>query len=157
LKPPWLSAASSTRRGAEGLSKTSGKRGLHVYIPPGRKYTFEQAKMVGQLIARLVHGKLPDITSLDPRIENRKGRIYLDTTRNARGQAMVAPYSVRPYPGATVSTPLKWAEVKKGLDRTKFTIKTMAKRLNRLGDLCENVLGPGIDLRDWLARLERCR
>ena len=113
--------------------------------------------MVGQLMARLVHGKLPDITSLDPRIENRKGRIYLDTTRNARGQAMVAPYLVRPYPGATVSTPLKWAEVKKGLDRTKFTIKTMAKRLDRLGDLWESVLGPGIDLRDWLVRLERCR
>jgi len=144
------------KTGAEGFCKTSGKRGLHVYIPFGQRYTFGQAKMVSELIARLQ--ELPDTTTLDPRTEHRKGRIYLDTTRNARGQAVAAPYSARPYPGATVSTPLKWAEVKKGLDPAKFTIKTMLKRIDRLGDLWQPMLGPGMDLRDWLQRLEKvCR
>jgi bifunctional non-homologous end joining protein LigD len=142
------------KTGIEGLCKTFGKRGLHIYIPLGQKYLFQQAKMVGELIARLVHRELPATTTLDPRIEQRKGRIYLDMTRNARGQAMGAPYSVRPWPGATVSTPLKWSEVKKGLDPAKFTIKTMAMRIEKVGDLWQGVLGAGIDLREWLKRLE---
>jgi bifunctional non-homologous end joining protein LigD len=105
--------------------------------------------------AQLVHRELPGTTTLDPRTEHRKGGIYLDTTRNARGQAVAAPYSARPHPGATVSTPLKWSEVKKGLDPAKFTIKTMLKRIDRLGDLWKGVLGPGMDLRDWLRRLDK--
>jgi bifunctional non-homologous end joining protein LigD len=110
------------------------------------------------LIAQLVHRELPDTTTLDPRMEHRKGRIYLDTTRNVRGQAVAAPYSARPHPGATVSTPLKWSEVTRGLDPAKFTIKTMLKRIDRAGDLWQTVLGPGLDLRRWLQRLEKvCR
>jgi bifunctional non-homologous end joining protein LigD len=70
---------------------------------------------------------------------------------------MVAPYSVRPWPGATISTPLKWSEVKKGLDPGKFTIKTMAKRIDKVGDLWQGVLGDGIDLREWLRQLEKER
>jgi bifunctional non-homologous end joining protein LigD len=104
--PKVVQVANAVRRiienGAEGFCKTSGKRGLHIYIPLGRRYTFEQAMMVSKLIANLVHRKLPDITSLDPRVEKRKGLIYLDTTRNARGQAVAAAYSARPHPGATV-------------------------------------------------------
>jgi len=146
------------KTGAEGFCKNSGKRGLHVYIPFGQRYTFGQAKMVGELIAQLVHQELPATTTLDPRTEYRKGRIYLDTTRNARGQAVAAPYSARPHPGATVSAPLKWSEVKKGLDPAKFTIKTLLKRIERLGDLWQKVLGPGIDLREWLRNVEKkCR
>jgi len=78
---------------------------------------------------------------------------YLDTTRNARGQAVAVAYSVRPYPGATVSTPLKWSEVRKGLDPSKYTIKTMLKRIDKLGDLWEPVLGPGIDLAGCVEQL----
>jgi bifunctional non-homologous end joining protein LigD len=71
---------------------------------------------------------------------------------------VAAPYSLRPHPGATVSTPLKWSEVVKGLDRSKFTIKTLPRRIDKLGDLWQNVLGPGIDLKEWLRRLEKaCR
>jgi hypothetical protein len=66
-----------------------------------------------------------------------------------------SPYGVRPWAGATVSTPLKWAEVKKGLDPSKFTIKTMPKRLEKVGDLWQRTLGPGIDLLDCLERLSR--
>src|SRR5713101_2967133 len=89
------------KTGIGGYCKTSGKRGLHVYVPLGQKYQHAQAKMVGELVARLVHRALPGTTTLDPRLERRQGRIYLDTTRNARGQAVAAPYSVRPHAGAT--------------------------------------------------------
>jgi bifunctional non-homologous end joining protein LigD len=159
--PQIVEVAKAVRRivenGAEGFCKTSGKRGLHIYIPLGRQYTFDQAMMASKLIATLVNRELPAITSLDPRTENRKGLIYLDTTRNSRGQSVAAPYSARPYPGATVSTPLKWSEVKKGLDPAKFMIKTMAKRIERVGDLWQKVLGPGIDLQAWIQQLEKAR
>lgn len=139
--------------GAASVCKTSGKRGLHIYVPLGQLYTHPQAKLFGEIIARLVHSILPNTTSLDPRPAKRQGRIYLDHTRNSRGQAVAAPYSVRPHPGATVSTPLKWREVRKGLDPAKFTIKTVLRRIERHGDLFEKVLGPGIDLARCLETL----
>lgn len=145
------------RTGVAGVCKTSGQRGMHVYVPLGQKYVHSQTKMIGELLARLVNQKLPNTTTLDPRLEQRQGRIYLDTTRNARGQAMAAAYSVRPFPGATVSAPLKWSEVRKGLDPSKFTIKTMPRRIDKYGDLWQGVLGPGIDLREWLRRMEASR
>jgi bifunctional non-homologous end joining protein LigD len=64
-------------------------------------------------------------------------------------------FSARPHPGATVSAPLKWSEVRKGLDPSKFTIKTMSKRIDKVGDLWQGVLGSGIDLSEWLRRLEK--
>jgi len=141
-----VKAAVAVRRvlnkiGAEGVCKTSGKRGLHVYVPMGKKYTFGQAKMLAELVALLVNRALPETTSLDPRTEHRRSRIYLDTTRNARGQAVAAPYSARPHPGATVSTPLKWSEVGSKLDPAKFTIKTMPGRIEKVGDLWQAALG----------------
>jgi bifunctional non-homologous end joining protein LigD len=144
--------------GAESVCKTSGKRGLHIYVPFGKKYTFGQAKMLSELLAVLVNRTLPGATSLDARPEHRKNRIYLDTTRNARGQAVAAPYSARPHPGATVSAPLKWSEVGRKLDAARFTIKTMPGRVEKVADLWRPVLGPGIDLGACLQRLEKvCR
>src|SRR5262245_32785702 len=93
---------------------------------------------------------MPATTTLDSRPEKRQGRIYLDTTRNARGQAVAVAYCARPHPGATVSTPLKSSEVRRGLDPGNFTIKTMAKRIDRFGDLWQTVLREGIDLADCL-------
>jgi bifunctional non-homologous end joining protein LigD len=139
--------------GAESCCKTSGKRGLHIYIPFGRRFSHEQAKHFAELIAHIVHARLPASTSLvrDPRA--RQGRVYLDYLQNGKGKTLAAPYSARPYPGATVSAPLKWAEVRRGLDPARFTIKTMTKRLERVGDLWVPMLGPGIDLRACLERL----
>jgi bifunctional non-homologous end joining protein LigD len=65
----------------------------------------------------------------------------------------MAPYSVRPVSGATVSTPLRWSEVRPTLDPTAFTIRTLAKRLHRVGDLWSPILGRGIDLEECLNRL----
>jgi bifunctional non-homologous end joining protein LigD len=139
--------------GTDGFCKTSGKRGLHVYVPFGGQYSHDQAKQLAELIARIVNARLPSSTSLirDPR--RRQGKVYLDYLQNGKGKTLAAPYSVRPQPKATVSTPLKWTEVRRGLDPTKFTIRTMAKRLNAVGDLWQQVLGPGIDLSACLERL----
>ena len=141
--------------GVESYCKTSGKRGLHVYVPLARAYTHEQAKAVSELVAQTVHRQLPATTSLDIRTEKRKGLIYLDRTRNAQGQAVAVAYCVRPYPGATVSCPLKWSDVGKKLDPSKFTIKTMPQRIEKLGDLWQGVLGPGMNIGDWLQRFQK--
>jgi bifunctional non-homologous end joining protein LigD len=76
----------------------------------------------------------------------RQQRVYLDWLQNGAGKTLAAPYCVRPVRGARVSTPLKWSEVRRGLDPGKFTIRTVPKRLNKVGDLWRPVLGPGIDL-----------
>lgn len=141
------------RAGAECYCKTSGKRGLHIFVPLGAKYDYDQARQFAEIIANLVNNRLPDFTSVVRSPAKRQGRVYLDFLQNRRGQTLAVPYSVRPYAGATVSTPLKWSEVRKGLDPAKFTIRTMPKRLDKVGDLWKPVLGRGIDLEACLARL----
>jgi bifunctional non-homologous end joining protein LigD len=141
--------------GAENYCKTSGKRGLHIYAPIGAKYDAWQAHTFAKLVCIFVNNRLPNITTTDPRMDRRKGGIYLDHTRSGRGQAVASAYSVRAWPGATVSTPLKWPEVRRGLDPGKFTIRTTAERIAKVGDLWAPVLGPGIDLAKCLARVER--
>jgi bifunctional non-homologous end joining protein LigD len=139
--------------GAEPLCKTSGKRGLHVAIPFGAAYSHEQAKHFAELIARIVNARLPSSTSLVRIPSARQKRVYLDYLQNGKGKTLAAAYSVRPYPKATVSAPLMWTEVGRGLDPGKFTIRTMPKRLNRVGDLWKPVLGAGLDLPACLERL----
>jgi bifunctional non-homologous end joining protein LigD len=141
--------------GAENLCKTSGKRGLHIMVPLGAQYDYDQARQFAEIVANVVHSQLPETTSVARSTALRQGRVYLDYLQNRRGQTLAAPYSVRPYPGATVSTPLRWQEVKRGLDTGKFTLRTMAKRLDRVGDLWAPILGPGIDLEDCLHRISQ--
>lgn len=133
--------------------KTSGSTGIHIYIPLGAKYNYEQSKQLAELIANLVHEELPSFTSLirDPR--KRTDKIYIDYLQNRPIQTICAPYSVRPKPGATVSAPLHWDEVKKGLKISDFTIKNMLDRVKEVGDLFDGVLGKGIDLNKVLKGL----
>ncbi len=135
--------------------KTSGATGIHIFIPLGAKYTYEQAKHFTQLIAVLVNKALPEITSLERNPQRRQKRIYLDYLQNRKGQTLAAPYSLRPKPGAPVSTPLEWKEVKKGLKPTNFTIKNIFTRLQKKGDLFKPVLGKGIDLKAALKQIEK--
>jgi bifunctional non-homologous end joining protein LigD len=141
--------------GGACLCKTSGKRGLHVIVPLGAGYDYEQTKQFGEIIATIVHRKLPHSTSVVRSPALRPKRVYLDFLQNRRGQTLAAPYSVRPYPGATVSTPLRWQEVTKKLDPSRFTIRTIPQRLDKVGDLWKPVLGKGIDLAACLRRLHR--
>ena len=131
----------------ECFCKTSGKRGLHVYVPLAARYDHEQVRQFAEIIARLLEQKFPDSVSLVRDPNRRKGKLYVDYLQNRQGQTTVAPYSVRPVPGATVSTPLKWSEVTHRLDPRTFTIRTVPRRIDRLGDLWAGVLGAGADLR----------
>ncbi len=104
------------RAGAPCFCKTSGATGLHIFVPLKAKYDYDVAKNFAHLIARMVNAELPRLTSLERSPEKRKKRVYIDFLQNTRGQTVVAPYSVRPRPGAPVSTPLEWDELKAGLD-----------------------------------------
>ena len=141
------------RAGATGYPKTSGASGMHIYVPLGAQYDYEAAGQFARVVAVLANKEIPDFTSLvrDPR--KRQQRVYLDFLQNRAGQTLAAPYSIRPRPGATVSTPLKWEEVRVGLDPREFTILTTPARIKRVGDLFEGVLGPGIDLENCLENL----
>lgn len=139
--------------GAESVCKTSGKRGLHIYVPLGARYSYEQGRQFAELVARLVHQELPATTSLERMPERRQQRVYLDWLQNGEGKTLAAAYSVRPYPGATVSAPLRWQEVRRGLDPAQFTLRTMLKRLSKVGDVWRPTLSSGIDLPACLERL----
>ncbi|MDB5029903.1 DNA ligase D [Mucilaginibacter sp.] len=126
--------------------KTSGSTGMHIYIPLGAKYSYDQSQMFAKIIVKLVHEQIPDYTSLERMVANRKGKMYLDFLQNRPGATIAGPYSLRPKVGATVSMPLLWDEVKPGLKMKDFTIFNAIDRLKETGDLFKGVLGKGIDL-----------
>ncbi|SHF40215.1 DNA ligase D [Pedobacter caeni] len=132
--------------GVPGYCKTSGSTGLHIYIPLGNKYTYDQSKEFARIIVTLVNRELPKFTSLERVVADRKGKMYLDFLQNRSQATIAAPYSLRPKPGATVSMPLHWEEVKKGLKMKDFTIFNAVSRANEMGDIFKPVLGKGIDL-----------
>lgn len=139
--------------GIEGYCKTSGSSGIHIYIPLGAKYSYDEARDFTKLLCYFIHEKMPKITSMERAVKNRKDKIYLDYLQNRKGQTLAAAYCVRPKPHATVSAPLKWSELEKGIQIQDFTIKTMPQRLATLGDLFAGVLGKGIAMEKALERL----
>ncbi|MDF2448198.1 MAG: ligase [Bacteroidota bacterium] len=132
--------------GVKGYPKTSGSTGIHIYIPLGAKYSYEQSKEFARTIATLVHQRIPKFTSIERAVKNRKGKMYIDFLQNRPQATVSAPYSVRPKPDATVSMPLEWFEVKKGLKMSDFHIHNAVERIRSIGDLFKPVLGKGIDL-----------
>jgi bifunctional non-homologous end joining protein LigD len=133
--------------------KTSGQAGMHVLIPLGRQLTHEQSKLLGQLLARVIEQELPDIATTARVIADRGGRVYVDFLQNGHGKTLVSPFCVRPQPGATVSTTLRWKEVDKRLDPKRFTIKTVPARMKKLG---EDPVAPLLELKPDLGKaLER--
>lgn len=132
--------------GVPAYPKTSGSTGIHIYIPLGAKYTYEQSQLFAKMVVNLVHQRLPEFTSLERTIANRKGKMYLDFLQNRPGATIAGPYSLRPKPGATVSMPLDWDELKPGLKMQDFHIFNALGRLKETGDLFKGVLGKGIDL-----------
>lgn len=133
--------------------KTSGSSGIHVYIPLGAKYTYEESKEFARVVATLVHRELPKYTSIERIVKNRKGKMYIDFLQNRPQATVASAYSLRPKPGATVSVPLHWDEVKKGLKMKDFTIRNAVARVKEIGDLFKPVLGKGMHLEKALERL----
>ncbi|WP_432671734.1 DNA ligase D [Flavobacterium sp. SM2513] len=134
--------------------KTSGASGLHVYVPLAAKYRYESVLLFAELIAREVHFRLPQTTTLERSIKKRNHKIYIDYLQNRKGQTLAAPYSIRPRIGATVSTPLQWEEVTKELHPSQFTLKNVLERFAEKGDLWKPVLETGATIEELLAKLE---
>jgi len=133
--------------------KTSGSTGLHVLLPLGRQCTYEQARTLGGLLARVIAAELPEIATITRQVEKRGAKVYLDYVQNGHGRLLVAPFSARPLPGGPVSMPLKWSEVTPKLDIRKFTLATAPARMKRLGD---DPLRPVLDLKpDLVHALEQ--
>jgi bifunctional non-homologous end joining protein LigD len=133
--------------------KTSGSTGLHIYIPLGAAYDYDQSRQLAELLVTLAHHEMPSFTSLERSPAKRKNKIYLDFLQNRTIQTIASPYSLRPKPGATASAPLHWEEVKKGLRIQDFTIENMYSRAKETGDLFKPVLGKGINLKKVLGRI----
>jgi bifunctional non-homologous end joining protein LigD len=134
--------------------KTTGKTGLHVLLPLARQCTFAQSRALGELLARVMLRTVGDIATITRHVTRRGDKVYLDYLQNRTGQTIVAPFSVRPLPRATVSMPLLWSEVNAGLDPREVTIRNAMKRMERLGaDPVLPVLEDVPDLRAVLARL----
>jgi bifunctional non-homologous end joining protein LigD len=135
--------------------KTSGATGLHIYIPLGAQYDYEQAKTFAEILAGITHSRLPSTTSIERAVMRRKDKIYLDFLQNRKAQTIAAPYSVRPRPFATVSAPLSWKEVNHQLTPEMFTIKNMEQRLEKTGDLWQPVLQKGISINKAIRDIEK--
>ncbi|MDT5293236.1 MAG: bifunctional non-ous end joining protein LigD, partial [Acidobacteriota bacterium] len=130
------------RLGLESYAKTSGSRGIHVYVPVSPVYGYEQIATLAEQVATVVARNHAEVATVE-RSKRKRGRgmIYVDHMQNARGKSVVAPYSVRPRPGATVSAPLEWREVEgKKIGTGDFHIKNMPRRIERKGDLFAPVL-----------------
>ncbi|MFN2437763.1 MAG: DNA ligase D [Chitinophagaceae bacterium] len=139
--------------GVDSCVKTSGSSGIHIYIPLGAQYSYDQSRQLAELIVTLVHQELPDFTSVIRNPAKRKGKIYLDFLQNREIQTAACAYSLRPKRGMPVSTPLHWDEVKKGLTPTTYHINNIFDRVKTEGDLFKPVLGKGINLANVLKRL----
>jgi bifunctional non-homologous end joining protein LigD len=138
--------------------KTSGATGLHILVPLGARYTHEEARTFARLLATLGVEAAGGIATIARPIRARGGKVYIDFGQNGHGRTIVAPYSVRPLPGAPVSCPLRWDEVTPKLDPARFTITTAPARFARMRDPLAAVLShPGIDLAKTLARLAERR
>jgi bifunctional non-homologous end joining protein LigD len=140
--------------GATSYVKTSGSTGMHILLPLGAKYSYDQSRMLAELIVGIANKQLPKTTSIERSPAKRKGLIYLDFLQNRQIQTIAAPYSLRPKPGATASAPLDWSEVKKGLTMADFNLFNMKDRIKEAGDLLKGVLGKGIDLKKMLTRVQ---
>ena len=134
--------------------KTSGAKGMHIYLPLDAQYSYEQSRKLAELFCIQVHKKIPQLTSMKRNPKDRKGLVYLDYLQNIKGQTLASAYSVRARPGATVSTPLLWSEVTEKLHPSQFTMKNVPNRIHKYGDLFKKTLGRGIDMKKLLEKME---
>ncbi|HEX7061047.1 MAG TPA: DNA ligase D [Woeseiaceae bacterium] len=141
--------------------KTSGSTGLHVLIPLAARYTHEQSRALAELLANCVVQQLPEIATVERQLDARGGKVYVDYLQNGHGRLLVAPYSARTVPGASVSMPLRWDQVTPRLDPTRFNLRTAPALLARQKrDPFDGLLREAADLERSLALLTevvRCR
>ena len=125
--------------------KTSGKTGLHIYVPVVRQYPYHVTRKACELIGRYLIQKAPKDITMEWSTAKRTGKVFLDYTQNVRGKNMASAYSLRPLPGATVSTPIGWEELER-VYPTHLNIETVPERVKQKGDLWVDILDAKHDL-----------
>ncbi len=123
--------------------KSSGGRGLHVMVSLRPVHSFDQVLTAAEVITRMARQREPALFTLDMRRARRRGKILIDVHRNHRGATLVSPYAVREYPGATVSAPLEWSELERGIYPEDFHMKNIRARLGEKGDIFAGFFAQG--------------
>jgi bifunctional non-homologous end joining protein LigD len=142
--------------GLASFVMTTGSRGLHVVVPLDRAADFDTVRAFARDVAGLLAERHPDDVTIEARIAKRRGRLFLDTTRNAYAQTGVAPYGVRAKPGAPVATPLRWEELDdRGLDSQTYSVRNVLERIEREGDPWRGLLRRRQGIRTATERLAR--
>ncbi len=126
--------------GLESFPKTSGSRGIHILVPIARRHGYDEVREFAAVIAGALARAHPGLVTTEWQKRKRRG-VLVDANQNGPGKTTAAAYSVRPRSGAPVSTPLRWEEVKPGLDLASFTMDAVLDRVAREGDLFAGVLG----------------
>ena len=143
--------------GVGPVVKTSGSRGLHVYVPAGARVDYEAAARFARLVAERAASEAPRLATVERTVSERGRRVYVDHLQNARGKLAVAPYSLRARPGAPVSMPLDWSELDGLRSAQAFTLADVPARLAAEGDAWRGVLRRRGSVARALARLEKER
>lgn len=125
--------------------KTSGKTGVHVFVPILRHFNYDLVRGISAQICRFVQRQHPLETTLEWSVDRRRGKVFLDYNQNTRGKTLATPYSPRALPGAPVSMPLEWDELA-AIAPEQFTLRTAHTRLDRAGDLWRDILEDKADL-----------
>lgn len=133
------------RLGLATYVKTSGRTGLHLYLPIVRELDFDAAREVAETIAKHALRERPHEVTIDWAVERRRGKIFFDYNQNTRGKSLAVPYSMRRHPNATVSTPVRWEELER-VYPTDFTLRTVPDRLEAGGDPWDGILEAKQDL-----------
>jgi bifunctional non-homologous end joining protein LigD len=126
--------------GLRAFLKTSGKTGLHIFIPIVRQYTYQQTHAFAKTMATWLAGQHPDSLTTAWAVRERVGKVFLDYNQNLRGKTLASVYSLRPVSQATVSVPITWEELRSGFDPLQWTVTTVFDRLKRSGDLWAGML-----------------
>jgi bifunctional non-homologous end joining protein LigD len=120
----------------KAFAKTSGATGFHIYIPIEPRYSYEQVRLFVQAVAGIVSRKNPGVLTSERTVRKRKhGSIYVDAHQNSRGQSLACAYSVRAFPAAPVSTPVRLADLRSEFNAEKWNLKTIRARVEKVGDL----------------------
>jgi bifunctional non-homologous end joining protein LigD len=126
--------------GLRSFVKTSGKTGIHVFVPIARRYTYAQTHAFAKTLATWLTRHHPERLTTAWAVQERVGKVFLDYNQNVRGKTIASVYSLRPVPEATVSVPVTWDELRAGVDPLRWTIATVFDRLARVGDLWAGIL-----------------
>jgi len=142
----WLKDELLDSLSLSSFVKTTGRTGLHIYVPILRQFEYDSVREACQRVGILLRAAHPRDITMEWSVEKRTGKVFFDHNQNVRGKTLASVYSPRPSPEAAVSMPLRWAELKE-VYPSDFTILTAPDRVSRTGDLWSGILEAKHDFR----------